>query len=123
MRSAITKLGLRSSSVLFNIFVIAEPLIYFHVCQGIPLTKINKTRITYEKNLTTRYFLAILECSCCIQNLVIRQKEPVPEICFAHFLTLSIELHLIRFGLGASFTFQLHCSLPRCSLLLLFRFT
>jgi len=31
---------------------------------------------------------------------------------------------LVRFGLGASFAFELHCSLPSTlSLLLLFRFT
>jgi len=40
------------------------------------------------------------------------------------FLILAIELHLVRFGPGASFTFELHCSLPSTpSLLFLFRFT
>jgi len=28
----------------------------------------------------------------------------------SHFLTLAIELHLVRFDLGASFTFELNCS-------------
>jgi len=42
----------------------------------------------------------------------------------SHFLALAIELHLVRFKLGACFTFELHCSLPSTpSLLLLFRFT
>jgi len=37
---------------------------------------------------------------------------------------LAIELHLVRFGSGASFTFELHCSLPSTpSLLLLFHLT
>jgi len=30
----------------------------------------------------------------------------------SYFLTLATELHLVRFGLGASFTFELHRSLP-----------
>jgi len=57
--------------------------------------------------------LAFLECSCCVQNWVIQQKEPVSQICIvsSHFLTLAIELHLARFRLGASFAFELHCSL------------
>jgi len=42
----------------------------------------------------------------------------------SHFLSLTIELHLVRFGSGASFTFELHCSWPSTLLLLLlFRFT
>jgi len=42
----------------------------------------------------------------------------------SHFLSLAIELYLIHFRLGASFTFELHCSLPSTpSLLLLFRCT
>jgi len=36
---------------------------------------------------------------------------------------LAIELHLVRFRLGVSFTFELHCSLPSTPLLLLFHFT
>ena len=38
-----------SRSVLFNLFAIAEPLIYFPVCREAPLTKIEKTRITRKK--------------------------------------------------------------------------
>jgi len=42
----------------------------------------------------------------------------------SHCLILAIELHLVRFGSGASFTFELHCSLSSTpSLLLLFHFT
>ena len=33
----------------------------------------------------TRLFLHFLELSCYIQNLVIRQKEPVSEICVVLF--------------------------------------
>ena len=36
-------------SVLFNLFVIAEPLIYLCVCHGTPSTKILKTQITCKK--------------------------------------------------------------------------
>jgi len=35
--------------VLFNLFVIAAPLIYFPANHGTPLTKIEKTRITCKK--------------------------------------------------------------------------
>jgi len=95
--------------VLFNIFVIIEPLIYFCVCHGTPLTKILKTRITCKKfkYFVIRHFnkqtviitevkkqeindsvvLAFLECSCYIQNLVTRQKEPVSQcvVSFSNF--------------------------------------
>jgi len=30
----------------------------------------------------------------------------------SHFLTLAIEVHLVPFRLGASFTFEPHCLLP-----------
>jgi len=52
------------------------------------------------------------------------KKDPYLKYVSYHFLTLAIELHLFRFRLGASFTFELHCSLPSTpSLLLLFHFT
>jgi len=42
----------------------------------------------------------------------------------SNFITLAIELHLVRFELGASCTFELHCALPSTSLwLLLFHIT
>jgi len=42
----------------------------------------------------------------------------------SHFLTLTVEVLLVRCGLDTSFTFELRCSLPSTpSLLLLFRFT
>jgi len=51
------------------------------------------------------------------KNLYLKYVSP-------HFLTLAIELHLVRFEIGTSFTFELHCSLPSTpSLLFLFRFT
>jgi len=40
--------------VLFNLFVIAEPLIYFCVCHRTPLTKIKKPRLTCKK---IKYFV------------------------------------------------------------------
>jgi len=52
--------------------------------------------------------LGFLECICYIQNLVFRQNEPVSQMCVAHFLTLTIELYLVRFGGSASFTFELY---------------
>jgi len=51
------------------------------------------------------------------------EKEPVSEICVVPFSNLAIELDLIRLGLGATFTFELHCSLLSTLSLLLFRFT
>jgi len=52
------------------------------------------------------------------------KKNPYLKYVLSHFLALAIELHLVRFRLGTSFTFELHCSLPSTpSLLLLFRFT
>ena len=78
-----------------------------------------------SKKFNDSAVLAFLECSCYIQNLAIRQKEPVYlKYVSTYFLTWAIELHLVRFGWGASFTFVIHCSLPSTpSLLLLFRFT
>jgi len=53
----------------------------------------------------------------------ISQKEPYLKCVSSHFLTMAVELHLVRFGLGTSYTFELHCSLPSTPSLLLFRFT
>jgi len=52
------------------------------------------------------------------------KKNPHLKYVSSHFLILAIELHLVRFRSGPSFTFELHCSLPSTpSLLLLFCFT
>jgi len=52
------------------------------------------------------------------------KKNPYLKYVLSHFPTLAIELHLFRFVLSASFTFELHCSLPSTlSPLLLFCFT
>jgi len=52
------------------------------------------------------------------------KKNPYLKCVPSHFLIFTIELHLKRLGSGASFTFELHCSLPSTpSLLFLFRFT
>ena len=46
-------------------------------------------------------------------------KNPYLKYVSSHFLTLAIEFHLAQFRLGASFTCELHCSLPSTPLLLL----
>jgi len=51
------------------------------------------------------------------------KKNPYLKYVSSHFLSLAIELHLVRFGLGASFILELHCSSPSTPSLLLFRFT
>jgi len=52
------------------------------------------------------------------------KKNPYLKNVSSHFLTVAVALHLVRFGLGTSFTFELHCSLPSTPLLLLlFHFT
>jgi len=38
------------------------------------------------------------------------KKNPYLKYVSSHFLILAIELHLVRFGSGASFTFELRCS-------------
>ena len=68
----------------------------------------------------TRLFLHFWNVSATFK---ISQKEPVSQMCVVPFSNLAVELHLVRFGLGASFTFELHCSLPSTPSLLLFRFT
>jgi len=55
-------------------------------------------------------------------HVQIGKKNPYLQYVSSHFLTLAIELHLVRLGLGASFTFELHCSVITGPLLLLFRF-
>jgi len=68
----------------------------------------------------TRLFLHYWNVSATFR---IWQKQCVSQYVSSHFLTLAIELHLVHFGLGASFTFELYCSLPSTPSLLLFRFT
>ena len=68
----------------------------------------------------TRLFLHFWNVSATFR---IWEKNPYLKYVSSHFLTLAIELHLVRFGLGASFTVELHCSLPSIpSQLLLYRF-
>jgi len=38
------------------------------------------------------------------------KKKPYLKYVPFHFLTLALELYLVHFGLGASFTFELHCA-------------
>ena len=86
--------------VVFNLSVITEPLKYFRVCHGTPLTKIRKHELLVRKSnislldtstnehllqkLKSKKFndsviLAFVECSCYIQN------EPVSQICVIPF--------------------------------------
>jgi len=85
-------------SVLFNLFVIVEPLTYLRVCHGIPINKNLKKEVLVKKSnillvntstneqllqkLKNKKFndsvvLAFLECSCYIQTWVIRQKRRI----------------------------------------------
>ena len=51
-------------------------------------------------------FLAFLECGCYTFRIWSSgKKNPYVKYVSSHFLTLSIELHLVCFGLGASFAF------------------
>ena len=72
----------------------------------------------------TRLFLHFWNIAATFRIWSSGKKNLYLKYMSSHFLILAIELHLVRFGLGASFTFELHCSLPCTpSLLLLFRFT
>jgi len=54
----------------------------------------------------------------------LEKRIQISNIVSSHFLTLTIELHLVRFRLGVSLPFELRCSLPSTpSLLLLVCFT
>jgi len=52
----------------------------------------------------------------------IGEKNTYLKYVSSHFLPLTIELHLVRSGLGTSFTFELHCSLPSTPSLLFLYF-
>jgi len=80
---------------------------------------------TYKaRNFTTRLFLHFWNLAATFRNWSSGKKNPYLKYVSSHFLILAIEWHLVRFRLGASFTFELHCSLPSTpSLLVLFRFT
>jgi len=72
----------------------------------------------------TRLFLQFSNIVATFRIWSSGKKTSYLEYVSSYFLTLAIELHLVRFGGGASFAFELHCSLhSTLSLLLLFRFT
>jgi len=72
----------------------------------------------------TRLFLHFLSVAVTFRMWSSDKKNPYLKYMSSHFLTLAIESHLVRFGSGAPFSYELHCSLPSTpSLLLLFRFT
>jgi len=72
----------------------------------------------------TRLFLHLWNVAATFRISSFGKKNSYQKYVSSHFLTLAIELHLVRFGLDASFTFELHCSLPSTpTLWLLFRFT
>jgi len=69
----------------------------------------------------TRLFLHFWNVAATFSKGSSSKKNAYLKYLSSHFL---IELHLVRFGLGTSFTFELDSSLPSVtSLLLLFRFT
>ena len=70
----------------------------------------------------TRLFLHLWNKSASFRIWPFGKKNPYLKYVPFHFLTLAITLHLARFRLGASFTFELHCSSPSTPSLLLFRF-
>jgi len=82
-------------------------------------------RCSKARNLMTRLFLHFWNVAAIHSELGHPEKRTRYLKCVSsHILTLAIELHLVRFGLGASFTFEQHCLLPSTpSLLLLFPFT
>jgi len=127
--------------VLFNFFVIVEPLIYFRICDGTPLTnfeedelRVRKSNISLLHTSTNTPLLQKLKSKKFETRLSLHfwnvyaifriwQKNVYLKYQSSHFLTLAIELHVVRFGLGASFKFELHCSLPSTPLLSLSSFT
>ena len=60
----------------------------------------------------TRLFLHFWNVSATFRIWSSGKKNPYLKHASSHFLTLAIEIDLARFGRGASFTFELHCSLP-----------
>jgi len=96
--------GVSPTSVLFNLFVIMKPLIYFRVCHGTPINKILKTRITCKeikyffirhfnkwtvitevkkaRNVMTRLLLQFWNVSATFK---ISQKESVSQMCVIPF--------------------------------------
>ena len=71
-----------------------------------------------------RFFLHFWNLAATFRIWSSGKKNPHLKYVPSHFFILAIELHLVRFGSGPSFTFELHCSLPSTpSLVLLFRFT
>jgi len=138
--AAVITASSESRPVLFNLFAILIPLIYFRVCYGTPVNKNLKTRITCkksnmsllntqqvnsyyrsskERNLMTRLFLHFWNVGATFRIWSSGKKNPYFKYVSFHFLTLTNELHLVRFGGGASFTFELHGSLPSTPWLLL----
>jgi len=72
----------------------------------------------------TRLFLHFWNLAATFRIWSSGKKNPYLKHVSSLFLILAIELHFVRFGSGAPFTFELHCSLPSTpSLLLLFRST
>jgi len=85
----------RFITVLFYLFVIEKPLIYFGVRHGAPLTKFKRHELLVRKSSISLFdtstnkqllqrkkfndslVLAFLNFSCYIQNLIISRKEPV----------------------------------------------
>jgi len=80
--------------------------------------------ITKAGNLMTRLFLHFLNVAVTFRISSSGKNNPYVKYVSSHFVTLAIEIHLAHFRGVASFTFELHYSLPSVSsLLLLFLLT
>jgi len=66
----------------------------------------------------TRLFLHFWNVAAAFRIGTSGNKNPYLKYVLSHFLSLTIELHLVRFRLNASFTFELHCSLASTPLLI-----
>jgi len=71
----------------------------------------------------TRLFLHFWNLAATFRIWSSGKKNPYLKYVSSNFLILTIELRLVRFGSGASCTFELHCSLPSTPSLLFFYIT
>ena len=58
----------------------------------------------------TRLFLHFWNLSATSRIWSSGKKSPYLKYASSHFLTLANDLHFVRFGVDAAFTFELHCA-------------
>jgi len=117
----------------FTLNVVITSVTTLHNCSNVSLMSRNLCKVllfryfyikTSQRNLMTRLLLHFWHLATTFRIWSSGKKNPYLKYVPSHFLILTIELRLVRLRSGASFTFELHCSLPFTpSLLLLFRFT